>query len=93
MLGTLVKSKAGHDKDKIYIVIEETDQEVYLVDGVIRTLEKPKKKRKKHIQRIRQSISKDVKDKMIEKDKIYNEEIKRQIKLYNKGGIACQKQT
>ena len=42
--GMLVKSLAGHDAGQIYI-IEETDSKyVYLVDGKIRTLDRPKEK-------------------------------------------------
>ena len=43
--GMLAKSKAGHDTGKIYVIAY-----VYLVDGKIRTLDKPKKKKKKHVQ-------------------------------------------
>ena len=40
--GMLVRSLAGHEKDRLYIIIR--------VDGRNRTMEKPKKKKKKHIQ-------------------------------------------
>ena len=52
--GMLAKSLAGHDKDKIYVISGLEDAYVYLVDGKIRTLEKPKKKKKKHVQLIRE---------------------------------------
>lgn len=48
--GMLVKSKAGHDTGKIYVIADTDDAYVYLVDGKIRTLDKPKKKKKKHVQ-------------------------------------------
>lgn len=92
MIGTFAKSKAGHDKNKIYIIIEETNCDVYLVDGIIRTIENPKKKRKKHIQSIREYVSEELKQKIKDKKQIQNEEIKRQIKLYINGGNACQRQ-
>ena len=48
--GMFARSKAGHDKGRLYL-IEKTDGEyVYLVDGARRTLAKPKKKKQKHIQ-------------------------------------------
>lgn len=50
--GMLVKSKAGHDKDQIYLIWKEECAYIYLVDGVHRTLDKPKKKRKTHVQPI-----------------------------------------
>ncbi len=48
--GMLAKSLAGHDKGKIYVIIAADNAYVYLVDGKIRTLSKPKKKKQKHIQ-------------------------------------------
>ncbi len=53
MEGMLARSKAGHDKKKIYVIFREDDEYVYLVDGKIRTTDKPKKKNKKHIQIIK----------------------------------------
>ena len=46
MVGMLAKSKAGHDKENIYVIFQEDDAYVYLVDGKIRTTDKPKKKNK-----------------------------------------------
>ena len=48
--GMLARSKAGHDKAKMYIIKEVDDTYVYLVDGRIRTLVHPKKKKKRHVQ-------------------------------------------
>ena len=50
--GMLAKSKAGHDAGNIYIIVETDAQYVYLVDGKIRTLDKPKRKKRKHVQLI-----------------------------------------
>ena len=52
MIGFLAYSLAGHDKDELYLIIEETKDSVYVADGAVRTLDKPKKKNKKHIQNI-----------------------------------------
>ena len=48
----LTKSLAGHDKDCVYVVVNEDDSCVYLADGKGKTLEKPKKKNKRHVQLI-----------------------------------------
>lgn len=48
--GMLAKSKAGHDKDHVYVIIDVDETYVYLVDGKIRTMDRPKKKKKKHVQ-------------------------------------------
>lgn len=50
--GMLARSKAGHDAGKVYVIIDTDDAYVYLADGRIRTLGKPKKKKKKHVQLI-----------------------------------------
>lgn len=50
--GMLAKSKAGHDKDHVYVIFDVDETYVYLIDGVIRTISRPKKKKKKHIQLI-----------------------------------------
>ena len=49
-IGMLAKSKAGHDNGHVYVIYEVDDTYVYLVDGSVRTIEHPKKKKKKHIQ-------------------------------------------
>ena len=48
--GMLAKSKAGHDKDKVYVICDVDDTYVYLVDGRIRLLDNPKRKKRKHVQ-------------------------------------------
>jgi ribosomal protein L14E/L6E/L27E len=51
--GMFARSLAGHDKGSLYLVKEIKDEYVYLVDGEIRPLARPKKKKIKHIQIIR----------------------------------------
>lgn len=48
--GMLAKSKAGHDKGKVYVIYQVDETYVYLVDGKLRTMENPKKKKRKHVQ-------------------------------------------
>ena len=54
--GMLAKSLAGHDKDKIYVILMLDDTYVYVVDGKYKTLENPKKKKKIHVQLIREKF-------------------------------------
>ena len=49
----LAKSLAGHDKDGIYLVLGFDGEDAILVNGSNRTMDKPKRKRRKHIQPIR----------------------------------------
>jgi ribosomal protein L14E/L6E/L27E len=48
--GQIVFTKCGRDKGKAFIVISIHEDYLYLVDGKVRTLCKPKKKKAKHVQ-------------------------------------------
>jgi len=50
--GMLAKSKAGHDEGNVYIIVETDKDFLYLADGKIRTLDRPKRKKRKHVQPI-----------------------------------------
>ncbi len=50
----MARSLAGHDKDKLYIVTAEEDNLLSLCDGRLRPLSKPKKKKNKHVQLIKE---------------------------------------
>lgn len=49
----LARSRAGHDKDRIYVCYDSGDADVLLFDGRLRLCGHPKKKRRTHIQPIR----------------------------------------
>jgi len=49
-IGQVVFSKSGRDKGKAFVIINIEDNYLYLVDGKLRTLNKPKKKKLKHVQ-------------------------------------------
>ena len=53
MTGYFAYSMAGHDKGKIYLIIKEDADYVWLADGRARGLSNPKRKNKKHIQIIK----------------------------------------
>ena len=62
--GMIVKSKAGRDNGKLFIVIKTEGDFVYVANGDSRKAENPKKKKLKHLQvtsfvseKIRQSLS------------------------------------
>lgn len=48
--GMFARSLAGHDKGKLYVIVNVEEPYVYLADGKIRTLDRPKKKKLMHIQ-------------------------------------------
>ena len=50
VVGQVVKSRAGRDKGNIFLVLEILDENhVLIVDGDIRKLDNPKKKKLKHL--------------------------------------------
>ena len=49
-IGQIVKSRAGRDKGGVFLVYEIVDNEyVLLVDGKLRKIDNPKKKKQKHL--------------------------------------------
>ena len=81
--GRFVTSKAGHDKNKLFVIIEADSEYVYLVDGMFRTMAKPKKKKKKHVQLIN-VVDETLIIKKHSNMVVSDEDIKRAIKLYSK---------
>lgn len=79
-IGNFAISKAGHDKDHLYVIIKTDGEYVYLVDGKIRKLSNPKKKKIKHIQIINYKSEKIIMD--INENKLIDETVKRCLKLY-----------
>lgn len=79
--GMLAKSKAGHDAGRLYVIMKADSEYVYLADGTLRTLERLKKKRRRHIQIIFQ-IPRSLKLLMEENQELRDEHIKRAIKEY-----------
>lgn len=49
----LAVSRAGHDRDALFVVIDSDEDYFWLVDGKRRLLEKPKKKNRRHVQVIK----------------------------------------
>jgi len=47
--GTVVKSIAGHDKNRFYLVLAREGDFALIADGAVRKLSAPKKKRLKHL--------------------------------------------
>jgi ribosomal protein L14E/L6E/L27E len=79
--GQIVKSKAGRDKGKIFVIINKIDEYVYLVDGVVRRIDNPKKKKIKHVQPTNIIIN-SIKDKIEKDNKISNADIRKQLVPY-----------
>ena len=81
------QSKAGHDKDEIYYVYAEEDADVILVNGKNRTIEYPKKKRKKHVQPINR-VSNEVRSILGEPEVLDDAAIRRALRKYQEERIV-----
>lgn len=86
MIGMLAVSKAGHDRETVYMIVAEDADSVYLCDGKIKTREHPKRKNKKHIQPINKGCDDKVKQRLQQGLPVSNEEIKRVIKVFQTQG-------
>lgn len=49
--GRVVRAVAGHDKDRFYMVVKLSESGVYIADGKLRKLDKPKRKNPKHLRK------------------------------------------
>ena len=78
-LGQIVSSKAGRDKDKLFAVIQLIDQSyVMIADGDLRKIEKPKKKKVKHLQKYNM-IDSELKEKLENGKKVDNIYLRREL--------------
>ncbi len=79
----LATSKAGHDAKQIYVVLKEQEDYCILANGTTKTIEKPKKKKKIHLQLIK-NIPLQVLDEIKDVEVLDNVKIKRILKVYNR---------
>lgn len=79
-IGQIVISTAGRDKGLKFIVLCIIDDKyVYISDGDVRKLEKPKKKKLKHLKKLNY-VAEDIKDKLESSGKLSNNEIRKLLK-------------
>ena len=69
----------GRDKNSYFIVVEIEENYVYLVDGSIRKIDRPKKKKIKHIE-LTSFHEENIASKVINKHKITNQDIKKALR-------------
>ncbi len=76
-LGQVVRSKAGRDKGKVFVVLGVVDDEYVLIaDGDYRGLDAPKKKKIKHLI-VYKTVLEDLNEKLRTKQKINNAYIRK----------------
>ena len=75
---SLVVSKAGRDKGQLFYVIDADEQYVYLADGKSRRLEKPKRKKRKHVEQVPRTESR-IAEKIRNGEKVLNSELRKEL--------------
>ena len=77
-ISDVVVSTAGHDEGQLFYVIDMDDQFLYLANGKDRSLDKLKRKKRKHVQKVLRSETR-VADKLRRGDKVLNGELRRDL--------------
>ena len=81
LIGKVVSSIAGRDKNYLYVIIDQIDNDCMLLsNGNTKTIQMPKKKNLKHLT-VLDDISDDVKTLILSKNKGADLKIKRFLKL------------
>ena len=78
LIGDVVSSTAGRDQGCLFYVVSTEDQYVALVNGRNRPLEKPKRKKRKHVVKVLRSETR-VAEKLRSGDKVLNGELRRDL--------------
>ena len=77
-ISDVVVSTQGRDQGKLFYVIGTDPVFLLLANGKDRTLEKPKRKKRKHIQKVLRSETR-VAQKLLTGDKVLNGELRRDL--------------
>ena len=77
-ISDVVISTAGHDKGEMFYVVSTDDQFLYLANGKDRSLDKPKRKKLRHVQKVLRSETR-VAAKLASGDKVLNSELRRDL--------------
>ena len=77
-IADVVLSTAGHDAGKLFYVLEADDTWLTLANGKDRTIEKPKRKKIKHVKKVLRSETR-VAEKLRSGDKVLNSELRRDL--------------
>ena len=77
-IADVVASTAGRDQGELFYVIGTDEQFLMLANGKDRTLDRPKRKKCKHVQKVLRSETR-VADKLRAGDKVLNSELRRDL--------------
>ena len=77
-IADVVTTTAGRDQEKLFYVVSTDENFLYLANGKDRTLDKPKRKKRKHAQKVLRSETR-VAAKLLAGDKVLNSELRRDL--------------
>ena len=77
-ISDVVISTTGRDKGDFFYVIHMDPEHLYLANGKDRTLDRPKRKKRKHVQKVLRSETR-VAEKLRAGDKVLNGELRRDL--------------
>ena len=83
MIADVVKPVAGRDAGQLHYVIAVDDTYLFLVNGKDRSLEKPKRKKRKHAKKVLRSETR-VAQKLRAGDKVLNSELRRDLAYFSR---------
>ena len=78
MISDLVVSTAGRDRGSLFYCVGSDQRYVMLVNGKDRTLDKPKRKSRRHVQKVLRSETR-VAEKLRAGDKVLNSELRKDL--------------
>ncbi len=75
-VGRVAQSAAGRDKGRLFVIVSLIDEQyVYIADGDLRVLDRPKKKKLRHL-RLRSEILQSIADKLKGGLKVFDAEVR-----------------
>ena len=84
IISDVVVSTAGRDQGKLFYVVGTDPVYLMLANGKDRTLDKPKRKKRKHIQKVLRAETR-VAVKLASGDKVLNSELRRDLAFFSRG--------
>ena len=83
-IADVVIATAGREKGKLFYVLNVDGQYLLLANGKDRPLDKPKRKKRKHVQKVLRSETR-VAAKIQTGDKVLNSELRRDLAFFSRG--------
>ena len=83
-ISDVVISVRGRDQGELFYVVGREEEFLLLANGKNRTLEKPKRKKQKHVEKVLRSETR-VAAKLLSGDKVLNGELRRDLAFLSRG--------